>query len=80
MSAQWIDEPFGSLCPLFVHFSPLPSPSVDPRFPGQDPAQRHWISLGGWVQEGVETGLKFSSMGVVTGVEEVDGGGGGGFV
>lgn len=57
MSAQWIDEPFGSLCPLFVHFSPLPSPSVDPRFPGQDPAPRHWISLGG-----CRRGLKLDSI------------------
>lgn len=38
------------------------------------------LDLAGWVQEGVETGLKFSRMGVVTGVEEVDGGSGGGFV
>lgn len=50
MSVRWIDEPFGGLCPPFVYFL-LPSPSVDPPFPGHDPAQRCWICQG-WGEEG----------------------------
>lgn len=79
MSAQWIDEPFGSLCPLFVHFFP-PSISFCRPTVSWPRSSTKALDLAGWVQEGVETGLNFSSMGVVTGVEEVDGGGGGGFV